>query len=368
MSRYIGESNFAHGDTQSIGLLVVNLGTPDDPSPKAVRRYLKQFLWDPRVVEQPRVVWWLILNLIILNIRPKKSAAAYQEIWTDAGSPLLLYSQQIAEKLAAEVRDKTGSPVQVELGMSYGTPSIPDALDRLRRKNVRRLVVLPLYPQYSATTTGTVFDAVASSLSRQRWVPELRFINQFHDRPRLIEALAQTVRDHWAKHGQGERLLFSFHGIPQRYFRAGDPYHCQCQKTARLVADALELRNDQYAVSFQSRVGREPWLMPYTDYTLEDWGAEKVGNVDVICPGFSADCLETLEEIALQNRDLFVEAGGGDLRYIPALNDTAGQIAALSELIIETTSDWHPAIAAFNETVEDSAKRADALEQLADAQ
>ncbi|MEM7612429.1 MAG: ferrochelatase [Pseudomonadota bacterium] len=363
MARYIGDSQFDHGKPQSIGLLVVNLGTPDDPSPSAVRRYLKQFLWDPRVVEQPRWLWWLILNLIILRIRPSKSAAAYRKIWTDKGSPLLLFSQQIADGLARQVSETTGSDIRIQLGMSYGQPSIPSALEKLREANVRRLVVLPLYPQYSATTTGTVFDAVTRALSNQRWVPELRFINQYHDRPEFIEALVASVRKHWELHGRGERLLFSFHGIPQRYFRAGDPYHCQCQKTARMVADALSLSDDQWAVSFQSRVGREPWLMPYTDYMLEDWGAEKVGEIDVICPGFAADCLETLEEIAMENRDLFIEAGGKDMRYIPCLNDSDAQLSMLSDLVAEHTAGWHKELQALNADIQDSAHRAEALEQ-----
>ncbi|MEL6950701.1 MAG: ferrochelatase [Pseudomonadota bacterium] len=367
MARYSGDADFDHGKPQTIGLLVVNLGTPDDPSTGAVRRYLKQFLWDPRVVEQPRWLWWLILNLIILRIRPSRSAAAYQKIWTDKGSPLLLYSQSIADKVGAALAEATGSPVVTELGMSYGSPSIPDAIERLRAKNARRLVVLPLYPQYSATTTATVFDQVTETLRRQRWVPELRFINQYHDRPRFITALADSVRAHWQEHGRGERLLFSFHGIPQRYFRAGDPYHCQCQKTARLVADALGLEKGSWQVSFQSRVGREPWLMPYTDYTLEDWGAEKLGNVDVICPGFAADCLETLEEIALENGEAFVEAGGGALRYIPSLNDGDDQVATLSDLVLEQTAGWHDALKTDNAQIGDSARRAEALEQHAAA-
>ncbi|MEO1596272.1 MAG: ferrochelatase [Pseudomonadota bacterium] len=367
MARYSGDADFDHGKPQAIGLLVVNLGTPDDPSTGAVRRYLKQFLWDPRVVEQPRWLWWLILNLIILRIRPSRSAAAYQKIWTDEGSPLLLNSQSIASKVGAALAAASGSPVVTELGMSYGSPSIPDAIDRLRAKNARRLVVLPLYPQYSATTTATVFDQVTETLRRLRWVPELRFINQYHDRPRFVSALADSVRAHWQEHGRGERLLFSFHGIPQRYFRAGDPYHCQCQKTARLVADALGLEKGSWQVSFQSRVGREPWLMPYTDYTLEDWGAEKLGNVDVICPGFAADCLETLEEIALENGEAFVEAGGGALRYIPALNDGDDQVATLSDLVLEHTAGWHDALKTDNAQIGDSARRAEALEQRAAA-
>ncbi|MEO1325451.1 MAG: ferrochelatase [Pseudomonadota bacterium] len=362
MARYNGDPEFDHGRPQTLGLLVVNLGTPDDPSPAAVKRYLKQFLWDPRVVEQPRWLWWLILNLVILNIRPKRSAAAYQEIWTDDGSPLLLFSRELSHAIANQVAENTGVEVAVELAMSYGNPSIEDAIGRLRQRNARRLVVLPLYPQYSATTTGTVFDAVTDALSRLRWVPEFRFINQYHDAPGLIDALADSVRKHWDEHGQGEKLLYSFHGIPQRYFRAGDPYHCQCQKTARLVSEKLGLREDQYFVAFQSRVGREPWLMPYTDFTLEDWGKAGGGKIDVICPGFAADCLETLEEIALQNRELYQEAGGEDLRYVPCLNASDAHVAVLSKVVSDAVSGWPEAINAVNEHREATAERASTLD------
>lgn len=362
MARYTGDPEFDHGRPQTLGLLVVNLGTPDDPSPAAVKRYLKQFLWDPRVVEQPRWLWWLILNLVILNIRPKRSAEAYREIWTEAGSPLLLHSRDVAAAIASRLSEEHDTEVAVELAMSYGNPSIPDAIERLRERNARRLVVLPLYPQYSATTTGTVFDAVTEALSTLRWVPEFRFINQYHDEPALITALADSVRNHWAEHGRGERLMYSFHGIPQRYFRAGDPYHCQCQKTARLVSTELGLSDDEWFVSFQSRVGREPWLMPYTDFTLEDWGRAGMGKIDVICPGFAADCLETLEEIALQNRELYQTAGGEDLRYIPCLNATDAQIRLLTDVVARTVSDWPQAIAKTNAEREDSATRARQLE------
>ncbi|MEL7025402.1 MAG: ferrochelatase [Pseudomonadota bacterium] len=362
MARYTGDPDFDHGRPQTIGLLVVNLGTPDDPSPKAVRRYLKQFLWDPRVVEQPRWLWWLILNLVILNIRPKRSAEAYREIWTKDGSPLLLFSRELSLAIADRLTEDTGVEIAVELAMSYGQPSIDDALGRLRQRNARRLAVLPLYPQYSATTTGTVFDAVTTSLSRQRWVPEFRFINQYHDHPELIKALADSVRKHWDAHGRGERLLYSFHGIPQRYFRAGDPYHCQCQRTARLVSDELGLADDQWFVSFQSRVGREPWLMPYTDYTLEDWGKAGGGNIDVICPGFAADCLETLEEIAMENREIYQEAGGADLRYIPCLNATEAHVGVLASVVQNTIGNWPSQIAAINAEREASAQRAQSLE------
>ena len=363
MARYTGDPEFDHDRHQTLGLLVVNLGTPDDPSPRAVRRYLKEFLWDPRVVEQPRWLWWLILNGVILNTRPRASAAAYQEIWTEDGSPLLIYSRQLAHAIADQLAADTDVTVAVELAMRYGQPEIEAAIGRLRARNARRLVVLPLYPQYSATTTGSVFDAVTAALTRLRWVPEFRFITHYHDRPAFIDALASSVRAHWDTHGRAERLLFSFHGIPQRYFRAGDPYHCQCQKTARLVADALQLGDEQWFVSFQSRVGREPWLMPYTDYTLEDWGKAGVGSVDVVCPGFAADCLETLEEIALQNRDLFVEAGGETLRYIPALNAEAAHVRVLTDLVREHTAGWPEAIRLSNEQRGESAGRAADMER-----
>lgn len=361
MPSYINETNFQHADGQAIGVLLVNLGTPDAPTTGAVRRYLKTFLWDPRVIEQPRWLWWLILNLVILRIRPSRSAAAYRKIWTAKGSPLLLHSQAIADTLGESLAQSTGVNIVSELGMSYGSPSITDALERLRAKNVRRLIVLPLYPQYSATTTASVFEAVTRALSAQRWIPELRFINQYHDRDALISALAESVRAHWASSGRGERLMFSFHGIPQRYFHAGDPYHCQCQKTARLVATALGLERDEWQVSFQSRVGREPWLNPYTDHVLTDWGQQGIGKIDVICPGFAADCLETLEEIAMQNRDLFVDAGGGELRYIASLNESPAHIQALRSLVEEHMGSWPQALREQQNEAAQSAQLANSL-------
>ena len=340
MARYSGDADFDHGKPQAIGLLVVNLGTPDDPSTGAVRRYLKQFLWDPRVVEQPRWLWWLILNLIILRIRPSRSAAAYQKIWTDKGSPLLLYSQSIADKVGAALAEATGSPVVTELGRSNGSPSIPVAIEKLRAKNARRLVVLPLYPQYSATTTATVFDQVTETLRRQRWVPELRFINQYHDRPRFITALADTVRAHWQEHGRGERLLFSFHGIPQRYFRAGDPYHCQCQKTTRLLKERLGWEDTDIKTPFQSQFGPEEWLQPYTVEEVARLAEAGKKNIAVCAPAFSADCIETLEEINEEIHESFEEAGGETFTYIPCLNDDDTHIHALSTVIEENLRGW----------------------------
>ena len=340
MPRFESSPSYEHGLPESLGVLLVNLGTPDEPTTPAVRRYLRQFLSDPRVVEVPRPIWWLILNGFILTTRPSRSAAAYRKIWTDQGSPLLLHTMDIARGLQEKLSARLSGAVHVEVGMSYGNPSIDAALEKLYQQCVRRIVLLPLYPQYSGTTTGTVFDAVTRALSRRRWVPELRFINHYHDANGYIAALAASVRDHWDMHGRGERLLMSFHGVPKRTLLSGDPYHCQCQKTARLLAESLELEADEWQVSFQSRVGREEWLRPYTDETLEAWGRDRVGLMDVVCPGFSADCLETLEEIAMENATAFREAGGGDLRYIPALNAREDHVSFLSRTIEKSVGGW----------------------------
>ena len=333
-------NDFRHDAPDRMGILLVNLGTPDAPTTQAVRRYLAEFLWDPRVVELPRPLWWLILHGVILRIRPPRSARAYQAVWTERGSPLLDGSQRLADGLARRLDEAMPDRVHLELGMRYGNPSIPDALARLRAANCRRLLVLPLYPQYSATTTASTFDAVTRELSTWRWVPELRTVNQYHDDPGHIAALAQSVRDHWDRHGRADRLLFSFHGIPKDYFLAGDPYHCQCHKTARLVTQALDLPREAWALSFQSRVGTKEWLRPYTDETLKVWGAEGVGSVQAICPGFAVDCLETLEEIAVENRDYFLGAGGREYTYIPALNDSQAQVEVLADLVRRHSAGW----------------------------
>ena len=338
--KFKNQIDFRHDAPEGLGILLVNLGTPDAPSTAAVRRYLAEFLGDPRVVEMPRPLWWLILHGIILRVRPARSARAYQAVWTERGSPLLDLSQRLAHALRERLSTALPGPVHLELGMCYGNPSIPAALARLKAANCRRLLVLPLYPQYSATTTAAAFDAVTRELSRWRWVPELRMVNQYHDDPGHIEALAQSIRDHWAVHGRPDRLLFSFHGIPRDYFLAGDPYHCQCQKTARLVTQALDLPREAWALTFQSRVGGKEWLKPYTDQTLKAWGAEGVGSVQVVCPGFAVDCLETLEEVAVENRGYFLGAGGRDYGYIPALNDGPAQVQALAELVRRHVSGW----------------------------
>lgn len=340
MPRFESAPQYEHGLPESLGVLLVNLGTPDEPSTGAVRRYLAEFLSDPRVVELPRLLWWFILHGVILRIRPARSAEAYEKIWTDQGSPLLLHSQDITRALQETLSARLSGAVHVELGMSYGNPSISDALDRLHQNYVRRVVVLPMYPQYSGTTVGTVFESVTRALGKRRWVPEFRFINHYHDSRGFISALAASVRDHWDLNGRGERLLFSFHGVPRRTLLSGDPYHCQCQKTARLVASALELADDDWFVSFQSRVGREEWLRPYTDETFEAWGKEGIGNIDVVCPAFSVDCLETLEEISLEGAEQFEGAGGGKLRYIPCLNARDDHIGFLSRLIEKNVAGW----------------------------
>ncbi len=329
----------AHARPPRAGLLLVNLGTPEAPTPKALRRYLKEFLGDPRVVEVPRPIWWLILNGIILPFRAPRSARAYQRVWTEHGSPLLVQSRQLADS----VQDKLGQTmprVRVMLAMNYGQPSIDSAVDRLRAENIQRLLVLPLYPQYSATTTASVFDRVTRSLSRLRWLPELRFINDYCNEPSWLDAIANSVKSFQARHGKPDRLLFSFHGIPKRNLISGDPYYCQCQASARQIVSRLDLDDKHWQISFQSRLGKAEWLKPYTDKTLAQMAADGVGKVQVICPGFSIDCLETLEEIAMENREEFLEAGGESLDYIPCLNNDPVHVGLLAELARKQGQGW----------------------------
>ncbi len=335
------KSSFEHEDQCRTGILLTNLGTPDAPTPKALKRYLKEFLWDPRVVEEPRWKWWLILNAVILNIRPSRSAKSYQSVWTDKGSPLMVHSLDQQAGLQKLLGESVGSEhVHVELAMRYGNPSIAAGLQALREKGCSRVLVFPLYPQYSASTTASTFDAVADEFKQWRRVPELRMISSYHDHPAYIDALATSVRKHWETHGRADRLLMSFHGIPQRYFDNGDPYPCMCSKTGRLLAEALELKEGEWFVAFQSRFGREKWITPYTDETLKTWAAEGIGRVDVICPGFSADCLETIEEISVENRDYFMEAGGKSFHYIPALNSDVTHIKALADILKPHLEGW----------------------------
>ena len=337
---YIGTDNFDHEHPQRVGVLITNLGTPQAPERKALRTYLKEFLWDPRVVEIPRFLWWFILNGVILNIRPARSAASYRTVWTERGSPLMFHTQDQADALRDTLQQQFGDSVIVDFAMRYGQPSVADAIQGMCQRGVRKLLVLPLYPQYSGATTGSTFDALASDFMQRRWLPELRFVTHYHDHPAYITAVAASIRAHRAAHGAADKLLFSYHGVPKRYLDEGDPYHCECLKTTRLVATELGLTENDYMTVFQSRFGREEWLQPYTDVTLKSLPAQGVKNVQVICPGLAADCLETLEELAVENRDYFLEAGGASYQYIPCLNSTPDHIAALATIAKEHLTGW----------------------------
>lgn len=358
MNRYIGQTGFAHGGEPALGVLLTNLGTPRAPTARALRKYLAEFLSDPRVIEVPKPIWWLILHGVILRTRPRRSAKLYAKIWTDEGSPLLRISGKQQQALQSALQDKTPGPVKVALAMRYGEPSIKSGLEELRRANVRRLLVLPLYPQYSATTNGSTFDAVSSVLRRWRWLPDIRFISHYHDEPGYIVALTQRIRAHWDNEGRADRLLFSFHGIPKHYFDAGDPYHCECHATARLLAEQLGLPERQWQVGFQSRFGPREWLQPYTDELLIQWAREGVKSVQVVCPGFAADCLETLEEINIQNRNAFLQAGGEHFTYIPALNDQPAHIEFLAGLVCRHAQGWPELDATRNRRAEAKARAA----------
>lgn len=316
------------------GVLLINLGTPDAPTVAALRRYLGQFLADPDVVKLPRLLWLPLLHLLVLRTRPAKSAEAYARIWTPEGSPLLVNSRALEAKLRVALQARGGAPVAVSLGMRYGNPSIASALTALREAGVTRLLVLPLYPQYAAATTASSFRAVSRELKRMAWSPQLGTVHDYHDQPGYLSALAESVRAFWRKHGQAQKLLISFHGIPQQVADAGDPYARQCHLTATALARQLGLRDDQWQICFQSRFGKAAWLQPYTEQVLKECAASGPRDLDVVCPGFAADCLETLEEIALRYASTYREAGGGALRYIPALNDDEGQVRALAEIVL----------------------------------
>lgn len=332
MQKPQADTPFHSAQAAPVGVLLVNLGTPDAPTPKALRRYLAEFLSDGRVIEIPKLAWQLILHGIILRVRPKKSAAKYQSIWTDEGSPLLAISKRQTAALQQQL-DATGTRVSVKLGMRYGNPSIPKALRELRDAGVRKIIVLPLYPQYAAATTGSTFDAVTRELQAWRFVPELHFLNNYCDSPAFITALANSIREDFARNGKPQKLLLSYHGTPKRNLDLGDPYYCFCQKTTRLLVENLGLSPDDYITSFQSRFGYAEWLQPYTDQTLEELAKNGVKDVAIASPAFSADCLETLEELAMENRETFLHAGGERYRYIAALNDRPDHIAALESLV-----------------------------------
>jgi ferrochelatase len=333
------EAAYQHGSAPNTALLFCNLGTPDAPTASATRRYLAQFLSDPRVVEIPRLLWLLILHGIILRVRPAKSAAKYATVWLPEGSPLQVWTEKQAKLLQGYLGER-GHRLTVRHAMRYGSPAIADTLSQLRAEGVTRVLVLPAYPQYCGATTASVVDDVARWALQTRHLPELRFINRYHDEPAYIQALAASVKAHWATNGRPELLVMSFHGMPERTLHLGDPYHCECLKTGRLLAEALGLTPAQYLVTFQSRFGKAKWLQPYTEPTLKARAAAGLKKVDVICPGFSADCLETLEEINQEAREAFLAAGGQAFGYIPCLNDSAAGMRMLADLAERHLQGW----------------------------
>jgi len=338
--KYTGSPQFSHQQEDRIGVLITNLGTPDAPTPKALHKYLKEFLWDPRVVEVPRLIWWFALNGVILRIRPKRSAKAYATVFTDEGSPLLFHTRHQANALQALLDAKGHGNLVVDFAMRYGNPTLPSVLESMFNKGVRKLLVLPLYPQYSGSTAASTFDAIAKDFTKRRWIPDLRFVSHYHDYAPFIDAAAQRIEEHWKSHGRADKLMFSYHGVPMRYLHNGDPYHCECYKTSRLIAEKLGLNQDEYITTFQSRFGREEWLKPYTDMTLKAFPAQGVKSVQVFCPGFSSDCLETIEEIGEENKHYFQEAGGERYEYITALNDRPAHIEALATLVLDNLQGW----------------------------
>lgn len=338
--RYYGQTDYIHGTEPRLGIVLVNLGTPAAPEPAALRRYLAEFLSDPRVVEIPRLVWKTILHGIILRTRPRRSAETYARIWTDQGSPLMANSQLLTERVAHELQQSIAGPISVALAMRYGEPAIDRVLRDLQSNGVQRLLVLPLYPQYSGATTASVADAVFASLGQWRWLPELRLTGAYHDDPGYIDALAQSIRSHWDEQGRGDKLLISFHGMPRATLDAGDPYFCQCHKTARLLAEALELPENEWEMAFQSRFGPAEWLQPYVAERLEALPAEGVSNLTVVCPGFACDCVETLEEIAIEGSSSFKAAGGERFTYVPALNAGSAHVQLLAGLVLRHAAGW----------------------------
>ena len=327
--KFKGELNFQHENEQKKGVLIAYLGTPDSPDVLSVRRYLKEFLSDPRIIEVPKIIWWFVLNIFILNFRSFNSARLYKSIWTEGGSPLLVNCIKIKEK----VQKSLPSNYQVALGMRYGNPSIKSALNELKEANCRDIEVITLFPHYSATTVGSIFDAVSTEIKSWRWVPSVKFLNSYHDNPLLIEILSKRIKKSFESQGKPDKLVFSYHSIPKKYFDSGDPYHCLCQKTSRLIAEKLSLDEKDYITAFQSRFGPSEWLKPYTSETMKSLPKEGIKSVQVVSPGFGVDNLETLQEIDIENKEYFEDAGGENFHYIPCLNDDDDHVEFLISLI-----------------------------------
>ena len=337
---YNNTPDFEHNQEGKIGVLISNLGTPTQPTAQGVRPFLREFLSDPRVVELPRLLWWIILHGVILRVRPARSARAYKSIWTEAGSPLLVHTRAQADALRKKLNELVGEQVLVACAFRYGEPSIGHGVQELLDQGARKVLVLPLYPQYSSSTGGSTFDALAQDFTRRRWLPELRFITHYHDNPGYIAALTQSIKAFRELHGAAQKLVFSYHGTPRHYLDNGDPYFCECQKTSRMLAQALGLQEDEYVTTFQSRFGAAEWLQPYTDITLDSLASNGITSVQVVCPGFSSDCLETLEEIAIENRDRYLTAGGERYEYIPALNAEPAHVDMLAKLVMDNLQGW----------------------------
>ncbi len=351
MSRFQPEPPYAHGTQPRVGILLIQLGTPDAPTPAAVRAYLREFLSDARVVEMPRALWLPILHLWVLRTRPRASARRYAEVWMSEGSPLRVHTERQATLLRGYLGERAAAlPLTVDYAMRYGKPSISDRLREMKAQRCERILLVPLYPQYSATTTATAFDAAFRWLAETRSQPALRTVRDFHDHPGYIGALAQSVRDYWMKTGKPDVLVVSFHGVPRAMLDRGDPYHCECQKTGRLLAEALGLNPERCRVAFQSRLGRGKWLKPYTVDVLAELGKQKAGRVDVVCPGFVSDCLETLEEIAIEGKSVYLSAGGREFHAIPCLNERDDWIRALTDIVLTQLMGWTDA--ATHETLE----------------
>ncbi|MBN8745141.1 MAG: ferrochelatase [Thiomonas arsenitoxydans] len=351
---------YSHGSAPKTAILLVNLGTPDAPTASALRRYLGEFLSDPRVVEIPKPVWWLILNGIILPIRSSKSAAKYASVWTERGSPLQSGTADLTQAVAAEMA-RLGHHVQVRYAMRYGNPSVASVLDEMAKQNVTRILLVPLYPQYCAATTASTLDAVTAWMRRSRRMPELRVLNHFHDEPLYIEALARKIEVYWQQQGRPDKFVMSFHGMPARTLKLGDPYHCECHKTGRLLAERLGLAAADYAVTFQSRFGKQEWLQPYTEPTLRQLAKEGVARVDVTCPGFSVDCLETLEEIAMEGKEAFLSSGGKVFHYIDCLNAETHWAQGFSRLLTSHLQGWNTTVPADPKELAQTRERAKAL-------
>lgn len=354
------EPDHAHGRVAATAVLLCNLGTPDEPTPAALRRYLGEFLADPRVVEIPRAAWLPLLHGVILRTRPRRSAAKYASIWSAEGSPLKMWTDRQAVLLQACL-ERREHRVIVRPAMRYGNPSVASVLDELKAARAERILVLPLYPQYSGPTTASLFDAVGAWGRRIRYLPEIRFVNRYPDDPGYIGALAKRISDHWATHGRGDRLVLSFHGVPERTLRLGDPYHCDCQKTARLLGERLGVAEGEMIVTFQSRFGRAAWLQPYTEPTLVQLARQSVARVDVACPGFPADCLETLDEIGREARAAFMGAGGRQFHLVPCLDDEPEWVDALADLAIRHMQGWETRRGPDPEALEKQRARAIAL-------